>query len=226
MIFDWDWSAAKSEIDVMKAIDPNDVTTLPNVAAVYAGLFGRFNESIAVYRGMLKRDPLAAVIIHNLAVFLSDAGEFEESVATSRRLLQMHRDYSGESASLGLTLLQLGQKKEALEAIQGESNENARLGALPIIYWAMGRRKDANETLATFKEKYANTDAASVADAYAFRGEIDAAFEWLDRAHRQHEAHMAIVKVDPLLKNLHRDPRYQALLVKMKLDGDGSSPRH
>jgi hypothetical protein len=59
--------------------------------------------------------------------------------------------------------------------------------------------------------------------AYAYRGELDSAFSWLDRAYRQHDAGMLSVRVDPLLENLRKDSRYKAILVRMKLDDDPSA---
>ncbi len=52
---------------------------------------------------------------------------------------------------------------------------------------------------------------------YAFRGETDRAFEWLERAYVQHDPGCALVKGDPLLKNIQNDPRYTAFLKKMRL---------
>ena len=53
--------------------------------------------------------------------------------------------------------------------------------------------------------------------AELFNGETDAAFRWLDRAYRQRDPGMEMLKIDPLLRNLHSDPRFQAMLVRMSL---------
>ena len=45
----------------------------------------------------------------------------------------------------------------------------------------------------------------------------DHAFAWLDRAYAQRDPGLASLKGDPLLKNLEKDPRYAALLKKMRL---------
>jgi len=50
---------------------------------------------------------------------------------------------------------------------------------------------------------------------YAFRNQPNEAFEWLDRAYAQRNAGLIETKSDPLLKNLHHDPRYAALLKKL-----------
>jgi hypothetical protein len=52
---------------------------------------------------------------------------------------------------------------------------------------------------------------------YAFRNQTDEAFRWLDRAYAQRDASLMATKVEPLLKSLHNDPRYAALLKKLHL---------
>jgi hypothetical protein len=43
------------------------------------------------------------------------------------------------------------------------------------------------------------------------------AFAWLDRAYRQHDGTLPVIKQDPCVKNFEPDPRYKALLRKLKL---------
>ena len=38
-----------------------------------------------------------------------------------------------------------------------------------------------------------------------------------DRSYRQHEGALLVIKQDPSVKNLEPDPRYKALLQKLKL---------
>jgi hypothetical protein len=59
--------------------------------------------------------------------------------------------------------------------------------------------------------------AYEIAEIYAFRSQSDEAFEWLDRAYAKHNDGLIFTKVDPLLKSLHSDPRFDALLKKLNL---------
>jgi hypothetical protein len=59
--------------------------------------------------------------------------------------------------------------------------------------------------------------AREIADAYAYRGEANLAFAWLERAYRQKDAGLYLIKVDPILARLKGDPRYTAFLRKMNL---------
>jgi len=59
--------------------------------------------------------------------------------------------------------------------------------------------------------------ASEIARVYAFRGEKDRAFEWLNRAYEARDEDLYFIKGDPLFKNLEGDPRYKAYLRKMNL---------
>ncbi len=66
-------------------------------------------------------------------------------------------------------------------------------------------------------EKYAAPAAYQVAQVYAFRGEIDHAFDWLEQAYDNRDPGMTLLLVDNLLANLHDDRRLEPLLDKMGL---------
>ena len=63
----------------------------------------------------------------------------------------------------------------------------------------------------------ASQAAYQIAQVYAWRGQADEAFRWLDRAAEHHDAGLAYLKYDPLLRQIRGDPRYPALLDKLKL---------
>jgi serine/threonine-protein kinase len=65
--------------------------------------------------------------------------------------------------------------------------------------------------------KHAQEQAYQIAEAYAWRGEKALAFEWLERAYRQRDGGLSFIKIAPMLTSLHGDPRFRALLRKLKL---------
>jgi hypothetical protein len=77
--------------------------------------------------------------------------------------------------------------------------------------------RQSDEAVAELIAKSADVVAYQIAEVYAFRGEADRAFEWLDRAYAQRDGGMTYLKVDPLLRTLKGDPRYTAVLKKMRL---------
>jgi hypothetical protein len=53
---------------------------------------------------------------------------------------------------------------------------------------------------------------------YGARGEMDHAFEWLERAYVQRDGGLIEMKSSPPLRSLHGDPRWGAFLKKMGLE--------
>jgi len=56
-----------------------------------------------------------------------------------------------------------------------------------------------------------------VAEAYAYFGNVDQAFTWLDRAVALRDPGIQWLRGDPLLRILTHDPRYVALLQRLNL---------
>jgi len=56
-----------------------------------------------------------------------------------------------------------------------------------------------------------------IATAFAWRGEPEQAFAWLERAIAQHDPDLVSLKYDPILRKLRDDPRYRAALTKLQL---------
>jgi len=65
--------------------------------------------------------------------------------------------------------------------------------------------------------KYAHDAPCQIAEVYAWRGEKDKAFAWLQRAYTEHDGGLSDIKVDPLLVSLRSDPRFAVLVKQMGL---------
>ena len=50
---------------------------------------------------------------------------------------------------------------------------------------------------------------------YATAGDKDHAIQWLEKAYAERSSWLIELKVDPVWKNLHGDPRYQDLLRRV-----------
>jgi tetratricopeptide (TPR) repeat protein len=172
---------------------------------------------VELYQDDLARNPLDPNALDTLGTALCAANRLQQCLQTRLNLLQLHPDFGGVNSSVGIARLYLGQFPAALQAMHREANEDYRLGGLAMVYWAMGRRSESDAALHSLTDKFASIDAYGIAAVHAYRGEIDDAFRWLDRAYREHADGMLGVKTDPLLRNLHGDPRFQALLTRMRL---------
>ena len=118
---------------------------------------------------------------------------------------------------VGLACLRRGRLDEALEWFQRETHETFRLLGRTLLEHARGRRAESDALLHEMIEKNAEGAAYQIAEAYAYRGEADLAFEWLERAYTQRDPGTGMVKGDPLMRDLSGDPRWQPFLEKMGL---------
>jgi serine/threonine-protein kinase len=214
--YDWDWAGADAEVQQVLALDAGNADALYS-AGLLARTLGRFDEAIGFYRQAMVRDPLSPGVHNNLGLALYYAARLPEAEAELRKLLELRPGIAAGEAHLSKVLLARGHAEAALAAIQKESSEAWRMIGLPLAYHALGRRAESDAALRELTQKFADDWAYQIAEVHAFRGEIDQAFAWLDRAYTQRDGGFSEMKGDPLLKNLERDPRYKAFLQKLKL---------
>jgi tetratricopeptide (TPR) repeat protein len=101
--------------------------------------------------------------------------------------------------------------------LRQEPDELIRLHYLPIMLEAAGMRNEAAEALKAQIAELADTGAYYVAQTYAYRGNTDLAFEWLERAYENKDTALIEMTGDPLFDGIADDPRFKAFLRKMKL---------
>jgi TolB-like protein/Flp pilus assembly protein TadD len=219
MYFEWDWAAAKAELERAIELDPDDLHARVELAYLTGGIFGQFDRKVRYLRQIVSTDPLDAESLEHLGVSLFLAGRFDEAGAAYRKLLQLYPAEDNANAAYGVILLLLHQPQEALAAIEKETDEASKLWGLAILDWEIGHRAESDAAVSQLEGKYASTRyVAYIAEVRAYRGEVDAAFKWLDRAYQRNKLFMALMPVDPLLRNLHSDSRFEGMLVKLKLD--------
>jgi tetratricopeptide (TPR) repeat protein len=212
----WDWAGAQADAERIREIDPG-FELLPSALGDMALTFGQVDRAIELYQKAVDRNPLDPYSLDSIALALCAADRLHECLQARLKLLQLHPEFGGVNSAVGMARLYLGQFAEALKAMQKEPEEQYRLAGLAVVYSATGQRAESDAALKALAEKFAPNDAYRIAQVHAYRGEIDAAFEWLDRAYRQHDAGMSTVKADPLLRNLRNKRAFQSLLIKLKL---------
>jgi tetratricopeptide (TPR) repeat protein len=212
---DFDCVGADESIQRAIALEPGNPESL-RAAATSAALFGRFDEALELARRAIELDPLNAGSRYRLGWVEYQMGSLDEAVADLKRALERSPDVPGHGLLSEIYVLQ-GRPQDALAEIEQGRSNFFRLQHYAIAYHALGREKESDNALRELIEKYNTTAAFQIAEVYAFRNQSDEAFEWLDRAYAQRDGGVLQTKVDPLLKNLHGDPRYAALLKKLNL---------
>jgi TolB-like protein len=218
----WNWAAVQADAERIRQIDPR-FDLLPSALGDLAITFGQVDRAVELYQEDLTRNPLDPNSLDSLGAALCAANRLQECLEARLKLLHLHPEFDGVNSLVGIARVYLGQYDAAIAAMQLEPNEDYRLRGMAIAYSALGRRTESDAALHSMIEKFSSSDAYGIAEVYAYRGEVDDAIRWLNRAHRQHEARTPEIKADPLLHNLHGDRRFQLLLAQMKLNGQTQS---
>jgi len=217
--FDFDWRAATQTVSKGMALAPADPNMLIAAANLEAA-FGNSDRSIELYRKAVELDPVNAQSRSFLAYGLATSKRFAEAKNEYARLLELNPSAPWAHAGLGLAYLLQNKFEEAATEAQADAGEWARLLVVSCARWAQKRVPDSDAALSELIKNEAETAAYQIGEAYAYRGDKDKAFEWLERARRQRDPGLAFLRTDPLLENLYADPRWNAFLHTMRLADD------
>jgi tetratricopeptide (TPR) repeat protein len=147
-------------------------------------------------------------------------GHQEEARAEFVRVIELNPSAPNSHAGVGQSYLLESKFEEAAIAAQQDVADWARLLIVSCARWAQKRIPESDAALAELIAKTGETAAFQVAEVYGYRNDKDHAFEWLERARRQRDTGLPILRTDPLLTNLHADPRWDAFLRAMGLADD------
>jgi tetratricopeptide (TPR) repeat protein len=217
--FDFNWNAAAQTVTKALALAPAD----PNIIIAAANLeFARGNSdhAIELYRRAVDLDPVNSQARTFLAFNLAATKQFAEARAEFPRVVELNSAAPWAHAGLGLSYLLENKFKEAAIEAQADAGEWARLLIVSCARWGEKHVTESDAALAQLTANESETAAYQIAEVYAYRGDKDRAFEWLERARRQRDPGLASLRKDPLLSNLHGDPRWNAFLRTMGLADD------
>jgi tetratricopeptide (TPR) repeat protein len=198
-------------------IDPTDAGNAYALAGALYYLQGESETVLGLFRKAIELDPVNSQPYAAIGAYYYEAGKLPEAEAAIRKAIDLSPP-TGTSLHgwLGYILLVRGRPDEALAEFRREPDEIYHRQGAALAYFALGRRAEADAALAEMERKDALTYASGIAETYAYRGEIEPAFTWLDRAYRQRDAFLSALKRDPLMKSLHADPRWKAFLRKLE----------
>jgi Tfp pilus assembly protein PilF len=217
--YDWDWTGADAAYKRALELEPGNADVVRG-AGVLAATLGRFDEAITLDRRAIELDPLRTATYNNLGLHAYYTGRWEEAEAAFRKALELNPQYPTAHYYLGLISLARSKLEEALAEMQKEPEPAWGGQGLALAYHALGKKKEADAALEDYIGNFQNGGACQIAEIYAYRGEADKAFEWLERAYKQRDSGLTSMKSDPLLRNIEKDPRYRPFLQKMKLPVD------
>ncbi len=210
---DWDWTGAETE--ARRALELNYVD------AYYSSVLtitGRHAQAIAAAEHAVKVDPLSSGIQGSYGIVLFFARKYEDALSQLKRSIDFEPRNYAAILMLGVTYEALGKPQEALAVFdRPEFRESPYIAR---AYALLGRRDDAVRVLNNLVKRGGAFDLQEMAIAYFALGDVDRGFEWLTKAFDQRSGYVPWAKVQPAFDEIRSDPRFQALVARLKLPPD------
>jgi len=218
----WQWAEAEAEYKRALELNPND----PAAHLGFADWLlcqGRMEEALTWSERARELDPVGVTGLSN-GWILFNLRRYNDAIRELRSVIAVHPDYATAHWFLGFALMATGQLDEAITALKKAASltddSSALLGTLVRAYAQAGNRKEARKLLDELKRRQqeGHVPAAAFVEAYLGLGETDQAFVWLERAYQEHSRVMQILKVNPLVDPIRRDPRFVELVRRVGLN--------
>ena len=213
--YELNWAAAADLLGKAQALDANNTVVL-QFAGHLTQATGTLADAETNFRRGIEKDPLNPLLRRYLARTLYYEDRLAEAETTLRRLLELNPSFPAVRYELARVLLARGDANAALTAIEAEPSPAWKSFGVPLAYWALHRTADARAALAALVANSVGSEF-QVAETYAYFGDPEQAFHWLEVARARHDPGVIWIRRDPLLRALTADPRYKAFLKEMHL---------
>jgi TolB-like protein/tetratricopeptide (TPR) repeat protein len=210
----FNWQTTSELLDKALQLDPANSNALITRAALVQATESPVAAIAAIHQA-LDRDPRNLLSRRYAARIFLYAGRLDEAESVLRQILVFSPTFSAAHYELGRVLLARGNIPAAVSEFESESNPFWRIFGLPLGYYAAKRPADLNAAL---RELLRHPDGAEfqVAETYAYLGDTDKAFEFLNRALTT-DPGIIWLPHDPFCASLVADARYKAILKRMNL---------
>jgi len=178
-------------------------------------ILGNAEAGIELLRKAVSLDPLSSSLHRFLGVRCFMAGHFDDANAAFRTALDLNPKAGLVHCFLGATVLMQGRPAEALELAEREVLPDFRLLGVTLCRHALGQAEESDLALMRMIEQHGNEAAYQIAEACGWRGEVNRAFDWLERAYTQRDPGLTNTICDPFLRSLEGDPRWGPFREKM-----------
>jgi len=218
---DVDFAAAAPLWERAYADAANNGEFLRHIAR-FAAYIGRFDISTQLHERAAAIDPLCTTCLYQLSRNFMWSGEWDKAKKARERFLLIGG--SGGFYHYGIIKLMQGDAEAALEIFEGSiMKQYSRIAGSAMALHSLGRHSESDAALTSLIEEFGDREPALVAHVHAFRNEQDAAFDWLEKMFQLPRgpvlgsADLIDATIDPMLNNLHGDPRWEQFRMKVGL---------
>lgn len=216
--YEGDMGSAAAHFERAMELEPTNTDIIGNVS-IFLSAIGRSEEAIRFGEHQVSRDPANAVAHNNLGLRYRYAGQFEKTESAFLTALTLNPGFVGANYEIGVALLLKPDYAAAERAFDRESAEVFAQIGLAMTAFSKENITLSDQLLDELTKSYGERLAYYIAQIFAFRGEVDEAFDWLDKARLANDRELVSIINEPLFANLHDAPRWYPFLESI-----GKSP--
>ena len=213
---EWRFDQGLAELRRAQQLAPWNPSMTDLLAPVVVYL-GQFEEAEKLARQAIERDPLAYQARQSLARLLFVQRKLNDAEAAAQKAAELQPTAAGCRRWQVFVAIQRGDGEAALREAELEPNERYQRFELALAHYARGDRPAADKSLAELIARDRDLMGYQIAEVYAWRGEKDKAFEWLQVSLDNHDTGLLSLMIDPLVQGLRQDARYNDALAKVGL---------
>jgi TolB-like protein/Flp pilus assembly protein TadD len=212
-----DWEGARADLERAASLDRQNTDILSQLGGVLAAM-GRLGEARPQIEQSVRLDPLSANSHVMLALLERAEGHADRATAAATRAVELAPESGRAARTLGLALLDQRRFTEARDAFHRSPNPLFSAMGDAMVAHALGDVGTYRRVVETLTgNPQALGGAYQIAQVFAYAADRDRALEWLGHAAETRDAGLIYLTYDPLFAPLRGDPRYQALLARLKL---------
>jgi TolB-like protein/Tfp pilus assembly protein PilF len=218
---DWDWEAARRELDLALALDSTDPAT-HLYRAWYFRSQGRLDQALAEMRTAQQLDPLNQIFNARVGTILAEMHRYSDAETELRQALTLDSTNAEARGDLAQVLTLQGRYAEALANMEidtADLHPFPRTAYLGYAYGRAGRRADAlavQRRLERHKRQRYITPETFAFVAIGLK-DTTAALDWLERGYRERSFFLWAIASDPVFEPLHQSARFQHLVQEIGL---------
>lgn len=218
--YEWDFGKADDEFQRAIALNPNYVTA-HQWYGEFLGDLTRFDQAVAELRRAQELDPLSPIVGSDLAAALVHARRTQEAIAELQDVLQFHPDFAPAHLYLSTAYRMAGNPAAHRQELLLYSKLSGDQGPIETLQLqddvASGRQQAARELYdrIAWHIREGRSGNFQMAVLEVSVGRNDRAFEWLDKAYREHSWWLVTLLVEPGLDPIRNDPRFRALVQRV-----------
>jgi adenylate cyclase len=226
MVLEWDWEAARHNLKEAMALGPNDAYVKFVLSQWYL-MCNNETEAVTNIEQSIALDPLNLFQLWMAGSIHLSFGREDPAEVRLKQVLELDPNFSDAIRLMAEISLVRGESDQALELAEQaytlQKGSTAATYTLALVHLGLGNEAEVRRLLQIQidKDEREFVLAMVTANIYAWLGELDNAYEWLEKAYEQHDQAFRLLKVGSGWDAFKADPRFARYVERLSIpDGE------